>query len=197
MPDNLSGPPIGKGEPIDPSVGGFIPRPTEEVWPDELELVINNFEANTNDTPTYWIYEGWADAGGLLEENTGAGTAQKFADWRARTTDAFGYTTWFDNLLAQTKANVPTAASRIKIIPVARTMVSVMENTAASTITADEWFEDNAPHGHDTAYLLVAMIVYSTLYQEQAPMPDFTGADINDTFLHNYNSIAEHIFRAI
>lgn len=203
LTDNFSGPPVysSQGSNPDPSAGGQIPRPPAEgkalYWGDELTELVTAHETNVTDKPNYWIYEVWADGGKILKESNGAGSPRKFAAWRERTTTQYAYSKWFDNLLSQTKANVPGAASRIKMIPVARTMVSVMENTPASAITADEWFEDDAPHGSHTLYLLAAMIVYSALYQEPAPMPDFSGSDVNDTFKSNYNVIADHIYNSL
>lgn len=197
VPDNFSGPPAFENNGTNPRVAGPVPRPGGGDWVTEIAGIITPFEANTDDTPNYWVYEGWADAGRLLGEFTGEGSSRDFAKWRERTTTQFGYGEWFDNLVGALREDFPSVASRIKLIPVARVMVSVMENTAASALAAEDWFEDNAPHGQETCYLLVAMIVYSTLYQEQAPMPDFTGADINETFMKNYDSIAAHIHQAI
>ncbi len=198
--DNFSGPPVytSQGLDPDPSIGGPIPRAPEpgkaQYWTQEVADIISSHETNTKDTPIYWIYEGWADAGKILEEATGAGSPKQFKAWRERTTTAMNYTGWFDNLLSQTQANFPDQASRIKMIPVARTMVSVMENTPASSITADEWFIDDAPHGSDTLHMLAAMIVYTAMFEEQAPKPSFNGLNIHQTFQDNYDTIAAHVF---
>ncbi len=195
--DNFSGPPVYVDTGTDPRVAGPVPMPNAADWVSEItNSVIVPFETNTDDNPTYWIYEGWADGGKIIAED-GTANSRNFAAWRERTTGGFGYGEWFDNLAAALQEDTPAAASRIKVIPVARTIVSVMENTAASALASSDWFKDDSPHGRDTLYLLAAMIVYTTLYQEQAPMPDFTGAQVNDVFKNNYNSIAAHIFEQI
>lgn len=193
--DNFSGPPVYVRSPsTNPREGGSVPMPNATDWVTEItNSVIAPFEANTNISPTYWIYEGWADGGRILGDD-GSSDASGFAAWRDRTTKGMGYGEWFDNLVIALQEDTPAAAERIKIIPVARSMVSVMENTAVSSLASDDWFHDNAPHGRDTIYLLAAMITYSALFEEQAPMPDFTGARINEVFLNNYDSIAAHIF---
>jgi hypothetical protein len=192
--DNFSGPPVYTDTGTNPRVGGPVPIPNAADWVYEItNSIIVPFEANTDDDPTYWIYEGWADGGNILAEN-GTANAGNFAAWRDRTTGGLGYGQWFDNLAAALQEDTPAAASRIKVIPVARTIVSVMENTAASALASEDWFEDDAPHGRATLYLLASMIVYSSLYQEPAPMPDFTGTQINDVFRCKYNSIAVNIF---
>ena len=195
--DNFSGPPVYTDTGTNPRVGGPVPMPNAADWVSEItNSIITPFEANTDDTPAYWIYEGWADGGNIIAAN-GSASARKFAAWRERTTGGYGYGQWFDNLASALQEDTPAAASRIKVIPVARLMVSVMENTAASEMRSEDWFEDDAPHGRATLYLLASMIVYSTLYQEQAPMPDFRGAQIHEVFKSNYNSIAAHIFEEI
>lgn len=201
--DNFSGPPAytSQGPDPDPSVGGPIPWGVAEgqstVWAGMFTVVVSSHEENTSGRPNYWIYEGWSDGGKLFDEATGAGSSRDFAAWRERTTTQFNYTGWFDNLVQRVRENVPDAASRIKLIPVARTMVSVMENTPASALSADDWFADDAPHGHDTLHLLAAMIVYSTIFEETAPRPDVSGLDVNGVFMDNYDEIASHVFEVV
>ncbi len=203
LTDNFSGPPAyeSQGANPDPSVGGPLPWHIEEgrsrFWTGTISDIVATHEANVGDRPNYWIYEGWSDGGRLLDEATGAGSDRDFADWRERTTTKFNYTGWYDNLLSQVKENVPDAASRIKLIPVARTMVSVMENTPASSLSADDWFADDAPHGEDTLHLLAAMIVYSAMFEEVAPKPDFSKNNINDVFSANYEEIASHVLEVV
>ncbi len=195
--DNFSGPPVYSNSGTDPRQGGPVPIPNAADWVSEItNSIIQPFEANTAVPPTYWIYEGWADGGQILAED-GSSNARDFAAYRERTTKGYGYGEWFDNLVSALQEDTPDAASRIKIIPVARVMMSVMENTAVSTLDSVDWFHDDAPHGRDEIYLLAAMITYSALFEEQAPMPDFTGASINDVFKSNYDSIAAHVFEAM
>jgi hypothetical protein len=76
---------------------------------------------------------------------------------------------------------------------VARVLVSVMENTPASAMTCGEWFEDDAPHGRHTLYLIAGAITYSTLFGEAAPQPSFRGATIHASVASNWPAIASHI----
>ncbi|RLK07332.1 hypothetical protein CLV75_2453 [Ruegeria conchae] len=201
--DNFSGPPVygSQGANPNPAVAGPIPRPPVEgkalTWGDEVTDIIAAHEENVTDEPIYWIYEGWADGGKILDDSTGAGSDRDFARWRERTTSQYDYTGWFDNLLEHAKKTEPSVASRIRMIPVARTMVSVMENTPASDIKAGEWFKDAAPHGNDTLHLLVAMIVYSTMFEQKAPKPDVSTKNIHSVFMDNYEEISDHVFEAV
>lgn len=190
--DNFSGPPILNGAETDPSIGGPVPRPAEGTWVTEWQNIITAMAANTDDEPTFWLYEGWADGGQFLNAD-GSGTTQEFSDWRDLTTTTHGYTTWFDSLLSQTKANNSAIASRIKILPVARTLVSVMELASLSTLTAADWFEDDAPHGEDVCYLVAAMVCYTAMFEEQAPTPSFASTTVPAVFQSNYTAIAAHI----
>lgn len=192
--DNFSGPPTYGDNGGNPRVAGPVPIPNAADWVSEItNSIIVPFETNLNDDPIYWIYEGWADGGGVLSED-GSASNRKFAEWRDRTTEGFGYSAWFDALAAALQEDTPEAADRIKVIPVARMMVSVMENTAASALEPTDWFEDDAPHGTATLYLLASMVVYSSFFEEQPPKPDFNGTRVNAVFQDNYDSIAAHIF---
>ncbi len=192
--DNFSGPPVHDNTGTDARVGGPVPIPDAADWVSEItNSIITPFEANTAVAPIYWIYEGWADGGNILNDD-GSSSEGDFAAWRDRTTQGKGYGEWFDNLVTALKEDTPAAASRIKIIPIARIMVSVMENTAVSAMTSEDWFHDNSPHGRDEIYLLAAMITYSALFEEPAPKPDFTNAKITEVFQSNYDSIAAHVF---
>ena len=201
--DNFSGPPVygSQGRDPDPVAGGPIPRPPAAgkalTWGDEVTDIITAHEQNVTDEPIYWIYEGWSDAAKILDDSTGAGSARDFAAWRERTTTQYNYTGWFDNLLSHAQESLPAVADRIRMIPVARVMVSVMEDTPASVITADEWFTDSAPHGGDTLHLLVAMIVYSSMFEERPIKPDVTGKDIHPAFIENFEEIAGHVFEKV
>ncbi len=195
--DNFSGPPVYQDTGTNPRVAGPVPIPNAADWVSEItNSIITPFETNTDSDTIYWIYEGWADGGNVLSED-GSASSRDFAAWRTRTTGGFGYSEWFDNLVSALQEDTPAAASRIKIIPVARVMVSVMENTPVSALSSQDWFEDDAPHGRDTLYLLAAMIVYSAMFEEQAPMPIFNGAQVNEVFKSNYDLIAAHIFAQI
>ena len=159
-----------------------------------MEAIIDGFELNLSNSPNYWIYECWPDGGPSgfpLIASDGSSTPTNFASWRARA--GGNWTTWYDNLVSQAKANVPGAASRIEMIPVCRAMVDVMENTALSSLDSDDWFVDDSPHGTQTCYLFAAMVTYTILMQQQAPTPSFTGTSVNSTFTSNYTTIAARL----
>lgn len=193
VPDNFSGPPVSQGAETNPRLGGAIPEGGADDYVTEFEDCIDPFEANSDDEPFYWVYEGWAQ-GDQLINGDGSATSGDFADWRGRTTTDFGYSTWFDNLVAALKVDVPAAASRIGLIPVARVLVSVMEMTEASSMVAGDWFKDEDPHGLDSCYLIAAAITYATLFQEIPPQPDFTGATVHPAITSNWTAIALHIY---
>lgn len=191
--DNFSGPPALQNTGTNPRVGGDVPEGGADDYVTEFEDCIAPFEANIDDSPRYWVYEPWADGDQLIDHPTGYASASDFAAWRERTTGGFGYGTWFDNLVAALKEDLPAVADRIGLIPTARVMVSVMENTPASTLDAVDWFEDSSPHGRDSCYVIAAAITYATLFQETPPQPDFTGASVHSSITSNWATIASHI----
>lgn len=199
VPDNFQGPPNYSGAATDPNVS-LPPSGGADDYVTEWTETITIREANSDDAVTHWLYEIWADgasnegAGLLMMQENGSATPERFANWRGRTTGTFGYGAWFDQLLAGTRANLPGVAPRIRMIPVARTLVSVMENTPASALSCGDWFEDDAPHGRHHLYAVVGAICYSTMFGEVAPQPDFRGATIHPAIASNWSGIASHIF---
>lgn len=202
--DNFQGPPVntyGLTE-TDPSVGGQIP---DGVSPDAPYLphvsdVFTNYETQldalgnrTSPTPMFVILEAWPDAGGgVFPDPIDTVTAQDFVDYQALINN--NWTDWYDNLVSQTKANVGSGlADNVVLAPVARCWLSVVQNTAASSLTALDWFSDDAPHGNAVMYLLTGMVYYSTIFGEAAPQPDVTGSTIPADFINNYADIADHI----
>lgn len=188
-PDNYNGP-TG----LDPSTAGPVASTTDRFYPDEIAGFIDQIEQNGTGSYRYYIYEGLKDAGGIIDDPSTA-TAQDFADFRAATTDPTDYQGWFDALLTQVRADarVTAVANNVSLIPASRVIVSVMENTAASALTAADWFLDSAPHGTEVLYLLSGMITYSTIFGQVAPEPDFAGATLPSVFTSNYAAIAAHV----
>lgn len=204
--DNFQGPPTFSGDVTDPNstdADGLPPVSGAGSYVSEFIATITDKEANHTIPQNHWLYEIWGN-GGLDLNADGSGTAQQFADWRSRTTDSTvwggtpstSYSNWFDTLLADTKANFAAdVADRIKMIPVARMWVDVMENTSASALGSDDWFEDTAPHGlGGHGYCVAAAVVYSCIFQEVAPTPDFTGHTFNSTVSSNWSEIATRIY---
>lgn len=192
--DNFNAPPLNASAETDPRLGGEIAYAGPTRLPVEHFVdVFSRWNAGTdNPDMKYWIYECWGDAGLVLNAD-GSGNASQFANWRGQTTDNHGYTQWYTDMLADVKEDLPAFADRIGILPVARVLVDVMENTAASVMTAGDWFEDDAPHGRDSTYLIAAAIVWSALYLEAAPQPSFTGASIHSSISSNWAAIASYI----
>jgi len=197
-PDNFHEMPVRPANPTDPNVSE-PPSAGADDYVTEFLAIIDALEANAGGTPNYWVHEGWADgasnvgAGLLYLEADGSSTSTRFANWRSRTTDEFGYGAWFDQCITSLRAARPALSSRINLLPVARTLVSVMENTAASSMASADWFDDNAPHGLDGTYLVAAAVVYSTMFEEVAPTPSFTGTNVHATIQTNWTAIASHI----
>jgi hypothetical protein len=166
VPDNFSGPPVFSGAQTNPRLGGPVPEAGADDYVTEFEDCIDPFEANTSGV-NYWVYEGWARGDDNLNGD-GSGSSTQFSDWRAQTTTTYGYGGWFDSLTAALQADVPGAASRINLIPVARTRVSVMEMSELSAMSAGDWFFDDAPHGRDCCYLVAGANCYTATFQGQA-----------------------------
>ena len=197
MVDNFHVPPIRGDMETDPSVA--IPAASAVPIDQHFENLFNAWETNLSNTQTFWIYEPWGASTAMpgspkpIAENGTEGYAGGFTDYKAHTTTTYGHTQFYDDLLSNVKATYPAYADRIKLIPACRVLISVMDNTPASDLGVSDWFEDWAPHGTSTCYCVVGAIVYSCLYQEAAPKPDFTGTGVHATVQSNWSAIASYI----
>lgn len=183
--DNFNGVPVLSGMETNPRIGPAPASGRESNYVDEYSGVIDAWMANATEMPIFLIHEGPAMGNDLIPGD--------LAGWKLRTTTAFGFTGFFDDLVAALKADYPAIADKIQLVPTARVLVSVMNNTPASALTANDWFEDSAPHGNSSAYLIYAATFYSQIYQEVAPEPDFTSAGVHSSITSNWSTIASHI----
>lgn len=188
MADNFQGPPVLTNGETDPSIGGTCPQTPNRLYGDEMREILQPWSDNLGGT-NVWLYSNWAE--GRTIASDGTASAADFEAWRNVTSGVAA--TWYRNLETILKADAALSAHTINLIPVGEVLVSVMENTPASVMVAGDWFEDEAPHGQTSCYVIAGAIVYTAMFQEQAPEPSFTGATVHSSITGNWSTIAAHI----
>jgi len=182
-----------------PNENGGIPGASES-YVSLNSALIDAWQTNAaNANRTHWIYTGLYDFGlptGGAEP--GSATAQNIADWIAAATDTtttpyYGYAGWGSEYVADMQAAYP--ALDIRHMDVNGAFIDAYENTALGNVPFSELFEDNAPHGFSDTYLIIAAIMYSYIFDAQAPA--FTpagGTGINSEITNNWASITARIY---
>lgn len=188
MADNFQGPPVTAAGSTDPSTAGTIPQAPNRLYPVELSLILQPWANNIGGT-NVWLYSNWPEGRGFASDGTASDSS--FATWRSVANGAAA--TWYRSLETLLQADPALSEHSINLIPVGEVLVSVMENTPASVMTAGDWFEDDAPHGQTSCYVVAGAIVYTAMFQEAAPEPSFTGATVHSSITGNWSTIASHI----
>lgn len=182
--DNFAGPGTPYTDPI------WNPPDTYMGW---FAGLIDSWEANTDDTIKYRIYEGWGDAGSFVSEPVSGATAQQFIDYKTQTLGT--YHDWWVNVVTDLKALRPSAD--IELVSINTGVFNVIEAIPAlDSQTFDFWFEDNAPHGHEEFYLLAGMAYYIDLYQRPIPA-SWTppgAANIDSVITNNLQTIKDALY---
>ena len=120
---------------------------------EDVIAMVDAFEAFPGaPTPRVLIYDNWpkppsTDAAGLA-----AMKAESFGHFRS----------WAHQLRADVLVHRPDMD--IELIHSAEIFADVMDNTAASSLTYNDWFRDNAPHGNPAAYLVAGAILFRQLF---------------------------------
>ncbi len=145
----------------------------------------------------FYIYEGWSDAGVLIPGFPEVQpTAEEVASYHAEAKGA--YHDWW--LTLHDESISASGNNDIKLIPVGLILSGLLTDIEPlTTITFDQLFEDNAPHGRPTHYFLAAMIQYMALYQEQPPASyqNQISPVINDLVAVNYDQIVAYIWNEL
>lgn len=153
--------------------------------------VINWVRGEAPETGIY-IYEGWPEmaaiTGRFPPDAAGLSKYHVFA-----TGD---HAAWYDAFVAGLRQAVPDA--EIALIPVARVLSSVMQDTALSALSADTFYSDDAPHGTSALYLMAAMVAYNTIYAEPVPEgfrpPNSVAPELRATFPMVRDAIWERVW---
>ncbi|MGB1215383.1 MAG: hypothetical protein ACPG4X_18585 [Pikeienuella sp.] len=142
--------------------------------------MVDDYITNVGETPKIRIYNSFPkcptlDAAGLVTFK-----ADAFSNYRS----------WGHQIVADIKSLRPSWD--VALLDTGEVFADVMDNTAASSLTATDWFEDISPHGWDNTYFIVAAIMYRMLYGS-VPTDYTVPAAIHNDIENNWAAIAGYI----
>jgi len=135
----------------------------------------------------HYVYEAWPDFAGYV------------AEWPPSESDFDNYniftlatnTPWYQTMMAEINAQHPN----VVIIPVATVLAQLFQGVLTD-IPVLSLYEDGAPHGTETTYLLAAMIVYQKVYGLVSPPIDLPSS-IHPVLRDNFGQVAYEINRLL
>lgn len=133
------------------------------------------------------IYEGWADMGSQVRNFPP--NARGLRNYHEANLD--DYHDWFVDYVRSLQAAFPQ--SDIAMIPVSSVLSRLYTETELVPLEALDLYEDDAPHGTATKYLLAAMVTYAVIYGEAPPAMDLPDS-IHPAVRENYAQIAAYIW---
>lgn len=77
------------------------------------------------------------------------------------------FTDWHELLHDNTLTNQPLLG--VRMIPYGQIWAELAQDYLTG-MDADDWFEDEAPHGEPNMYLIAAAVTYSAIYGEKIPL---------------------------
>ena len=135
------------------------------------------------------IYEGWADMGSQVRNFPPNERGLR----NYHEANLGDYHDWFVDYVRGLQAAFPS--SDIAMIPVSSVLSRLYTETELAPLEALDLYEDDAPHGTATKYLLAAMVTYAVIYGEAPPEMDLPDS-IHPTVRENYARIAAFIWEA-
>ncbi len=166
--------------------------PSEPVGehPSVVDLTTQIFGWTAEQSPgaVHYIYEGWSNMEGIADYPP--------TDRQMRRYHAFqqgDYHDWYLDYLADVRAALPDVD--IRLIPVAPVLASVLSGPLAE-IPAEEVYSDISPHGTATKYLLAAMVVHATIWNEPPPRIDLPET-VHPLLRENYDAVAAAIWAGV
>ncbi len=171
----------------------YVPATINMTYQAKLEQMIDAWTANTNDTIKFRVFVGGLTLDGI--SNNYPISAGEYITWK---TDTLGdYKTFWDTILAAVKASRPSAD--IELIKASEVYVKLMNNTALSSLTFENAFNDGAPHFNETGAYIMSMIYYVTVFQRPVPV-SFTppvSTTINATLTSNIQAVKDYIYNEV
>lgn len=129
-------------------------------WTAESQLLFSY--ADTNNAAAFYIYAHMYE---FPYDPPSVATAPQYDSYLTDVRGLFStwHETWHDDVLtAQPTLN-------IRLIPYGEIWAELAQDYLTGMDQSD-WFEDNAPHGNPSMYLIAAAIVYSAFYGERVPV---------------------------
>lgn len=184
------------------STNGASPIGANQNYRDRLLQIIDSWETNApmanSEKRKYRVYSGWAD----FNRSGGQWNTYTTAQLNTYLTYSYGqYQTWYVDLVNMLKTARPNLD--IELIDLQRVVMLTWRNTALNTLSGSVMWEDQAPHGRETWYLLAAMVYYMELYGVKPPA-NFNplagtgaGSGVNSVMINNWSAIVDYAWDAL
>ena len=184
------------------STNSASPIGANQNYRDRLLQIIDAWETNApmanGEKRKYRVYSGWADF------NRSGGQWNTYTTTQLNTylTYSYGqYQTWYVDLVNMLKTARPNLD--IELIDLQRVVMLTWRNTPLNTLTGSRMWEDQAPHGTETWYLLAAMVYYMEIYGVKPPA-NFNplagtgaGSGVDAVMINNWSTIVDYAWTAL
>lgn len=143
---------------------------------------------------TFYLYENWPVAYGFApnyDQNvSGSGpTSEQFDQFHAYARG--GNHEWWASLQDMLSAQ----RDNVKLLPVGFIISGLLtEIPALAGIPFEDLYEDREPHGRPTIFFLAAMVQYTALYNQRAPVDFSVPSVIDSAVADNYADIVDYIW---
>lgn len=135
-----------------------------------------------------YLYEGWSEMASGFPPSK-----RQFRKYN--TYNAGPYHAWYEALVSSIRTARPD--TEITLIPVASVLAELFTEGQIAGIDPTLLYVDADPHGTPTLYLLAAMITYSALYNEPAPIGVDLSENIAPELRRAYPLVAQEIWRKL
>jgi hypothetical protein len=162
--------------------------PYENVSP--LSTTVEIFEWCVDQEPglNFYIYENWPDMAGFLNN----GFPPSESEWQAYNNYLNGeFHDWFVEYLELVRTDFGDPC--VRFIPVGTAISHLLKQSPFDQIPITELYEDDAPHGRATTYLLASIVTYMVMYEERILTTISFGEDdiIHPLLRDNYSQAVE------
>lgn len=138
----------------------------------------------------FYVYENWPEFG--ANEYPYPPNPQQMLNYHNYTKGAFH--DWWIELHDALVSQRPD--SQIKLIPAGPIISGLLTDIPElSTVTHEDLYSDDAPHGHPVLYFLSALVHYMVIYEEMAPANyTFPANKVPQEVQDNYTAIVDYIW---
>jgi len=163
------------------------------VTPLDHTLAIVDYVRQQAPDAAFYIYENWPDMGGFA--NPFPPTEQSLQGYHDYTQNGF-HDWWLDY---QDLVNAARPNANVKMMPVGPILAKLLTDTnlLLRNIPVTDLYEDDAPHGRPTIYLLAALVHYMVLHQELAPQTYVIPDTIHPIVRDQYSQIIDYIWNEL
>lgn len=158
------------------------------------DTLISWVTENKPGTPLY-IYEGWPDMATYTNGNFPP-TPNEWASYQADAGFNSNFHEWYLELQDSLNERYPNEC--IKLIPVGPIISELLDQAPYNSIPIDTLYEDDAPHGRPSIYMMAGLITYMALYEEIAPLGyEPPAAFIDQTIRDEYPNLVNDMWATL